>query len=205
MEPLAFPSIPLVLIGGGGHGRVLADLIDALGGALWAVADPAPCLDLAVFPAAHHWSQDTMIFDHSPSSLSLINGVGAIPGASSRRRRALYEPFVNRGYTFPPLCHPSAIIGRRIHWNAAVQVMAGAVVQSGCDLGFGVVINSRASVDHDCRLGAHAMVGPGAVLCGGVAIGEGAYVGAGCTITQGVTIGPGALIAAGTVVTRDID
>jgi UDP-3-O-[3-hydroxymyristoyl] glucosamine N-acyltransferase len=68
--------------------------------------------------------------------------------------------------TPPPLCHPSAVIGGRVRWTAAVQVMAGAVVQGGCNLGFGVVINSRASIDNDCHLGAHTIIGPGAVLCG---------------------------------------
>jgi UDP-perosamine 4-acetyltransferase len=205
MLPLSLPPSPLVLIGGGGHGRVLADLVGALGGTIFAVADPKPPLDITIFPAAQHWQYDAMIFDHPPSSLSLINGVGALPGASSRHRRAIYEPFLTAGYTFPPLCHPSAVIGRRVRWAASVQVMAGAVVQGGCNLGFGAVINSRASIDHDCQLGAHTIIGPGAILCGGVNVGEGAYLGAGCTITQGVSIGAGVLIRAGTVITHDID
>jgi UDP-perosamine 4-acetyltransferase len=204
MNPLALPPLPLVLIGGGGHGRVLADLIDALGGSLFAVADPAPCLEQATFADALHWRKDAMVLDHQPSSLALVNGVGAVPGAASRRRRAVYEPFLSAGYTFPPLCHPSAVIGRRVRWAAAVQVMAGAVVQGGCDLGFGVVINTRASIDHDCRLAAHVMISPGAVLCGGVSVGEGAYLGAGCIVTQGVSIGEGALIGAGVVVRGDV-
>jgi UDP-perosamine 4-acetyltransferase len=183
---------------------VLADVVEALGAGVYAVVDPAPSLDLAAFPGAEHWRSDAMIFEHPPESIALINGVGAVPGAASRRRRALYEPLVAAGYTFPTLIHPSAILGRRLQVADAVQVMAGTVIQGGCRLGFGVVVNSRASIDHDCQIDAHAMIAPGVVLCGGVCVGEGAYVGAGSVITQGVSIGAGVLIGAGSVVTADV-
>lgn len=204
MSTSSFPPLPLVLLGGGGHGRVLADLVEALGWSFYAVADPAPALDGDAFPGAEHWHRDEAVLGHLPDSLALVNGIGGLPGAACRRRRAAYEPFLARGYRFASLCHPSAVLGRRLAIADGVQVMAGAVIQGGCQLGFGVVVNSRASIDHECRLGAHAMVSPGAVLCGGVVVGEGAYLGAGCTVLQGVEIGAGALIGAGAVVRADV-
>jgi UDP-perosamine 4-acetyltransferase len=204
MSALSFPPLPLILLGGGGHGRVLADLVTALGWSFYAVADPAPILDEDAFPGAEHWHRDEAIFAHLPDSVSLVNGIGGLPGAASRRRRATYDLFLARGYQFASLCHPSAVLGRRLTIADGVQVMAGAVVQGGCQLGFGVVVNSRASIDHDCRLGAHVTVSPGAVLCGGVVVGEGASLGAGCAVLQGVTIGAGALIGAGAVVRADV-
>jgi UDP-perosamine 4-acetyltransferase len=133
---------------------------------------------------------------------ALCIGVGMMPGGT--RRAELFSACRERGFELLSVMHPSATLAPRRSFGAGVQVMAGAVVQTGVRLEDNVIVNTRASVDHDCSVGGDVMIGPGAVLCGEVHIGAGTYVGAGAVILPGVRIGARAVIGAGSIVTRDV-
>ncbi|GAB4169404.1 MAG: acetyltransferase [Thalassobaculales bacterium] len=185
-----------VLLGGGGHARVVAELLRCLGRPVLGIVAPDPPRfgDLPMLGEAP---------ELDPAAVALANGIG-YPGGDGRARHRAFLDWRGRGFAFPPLVHPSAVLARGIALAAGCQVHAGAVLQPGVELGENVIVNTRAAIDHDCRLGAHAHVAPGAVLCGGVAVGEGAVVGAGAVLLPGVTIGAGAVVAAGAVVTADV-
>lgn len=190
---------PIVLLGAGGHGRVVLDMVKACGGRLAAVVDPAEQL-APVFAGCVHVSDDADLSTHfTPADCVLLNGLGMMPGAGGRRRKFLYLQFVGAGYRFLTLIHPSAVVSPTASLGQGAQVMAGAVVQCGAYIGSNAIINTRASVDHDSRVGDHAHVAPGAVLCGGVGVGEGVLVGAGAVLLPGDEIAPGEVVPAGEI------
>ena len=133
---------------------------------------------------------------------ALCIGVGMTPG--STRRAELFSSCRRSGFELVSVMHPSAVLAARRSFGAGVQVMAGAVVQSGVRLEDNVILNTGATVDHDCAIGSDVMIGPGAVLCGEVRIGAGTYVGAGAVILPGMQIGARAVIGAGSIVVRDV-
>lgn len=190
---------PFVVLGAGGHGAVvLGTLLDA-GAEVKGLLDPgqevgARVLDTPVL------GPDAWLAAMAPADVVLANGLGAVPGSQVRMR--LYDAWRARGFGFPPLVHPSAVLGRDVRLAEGAQVMAGAVVQCRTYVGENVVVNTRASVDHDCHLAEHVFVGPGAVLCGDVYVGRGAFIGAGAVLLPGVEIGAGVVVGAGAVVTR---
>ena len=197
-------TIKWVLLGGGGHGRVLLATLRALGweNRLIGIVDPEP-----VCPALQTWNvpllgNDECLWTMSPQEIQLLNGLGS--AANTTRRKEVYQRFQSRGYGFQTLCHPTAWVADSADLAEGVQVMAGAIVQTGCRLGNNVLINTRAIVDHDCLISEHVHVASGAVLCGDVWIGAGTHIGAGSTVIQGVHIGVNACIGAGSVVVRDI-
>lgn len=194
------PERPLIVIGGGGHARVLVSTLIQLGRCVLGFAEnersQADIFGIACL------GDDKAVLAHDPAEVLLINGVGSVAAVANRVR--VHEWFRARGYEFGSVVHPSAIVAAEVRLSAGVQVMAGAVLQTGVIAHENCIINTGALVDHDCVVAAHAHIAPGAVLCGDVHVGVGAHVGAGATIIQGRTIGSGSIVGAGAVVLSDV-
>lgn len=193
-------DLPLIILGGGGHARVLMDLLRARGARVLGFTDPDEAASKALGIA--RLGGDDVIDRYDPAAVRLVNGLGST--ASTAKRRALYERWHARGYRFETAVHPAAVVAAGACLADGVQVMAGAVVQTGSRCGENTIINTRAAVDHDCRLGAHVHVAPGATLSGAVQVGEGAHIGTGASVIQGIAIGAGSVVGAGAVVLRDV-
>lgn len=194
-------SRPLIILGGGGHARVLADILLGQGRPVLGFAAPAPQADL--LPGIRYLGDDAVVLDHAPDNVLLVNGVGSV--SNTERRRTLYQQFVARGYEFAAVAHPSAqLAAHQVEIGAGCQRLATSVVGPGTRLGDNVLINTRAVVEHDCQVADHCHVATGAIICGGCTLGPGVHVGAGAVIIQGITIGSGAIIAAGAVVTKNV-
>jgi sugar O-acyltransferase (sialic acid O-acetyltransferase NeuD family) len=196
-------TLPLVLIGAGGHGRVLAALMRATGRSALGVCDPK-----LVAHAVSRWENLDVLGDDSalnhlpPDRVALVLGVGQLATGTFRER--LYASLRARGYGFPALVHPSAWVAPGVVLGEGVQVMAGAVIQPGCEIGENSIVNTRAGVDHDCRIGRNVHVAPGATLCGTVTVEDGAFIGAGATVIQGLNVGKCAVVGAGVTLVRSL-
>lgn len=145
---------------------------------------------------------DDAVLGHAPTEVLLVNGVGTAGAISSRLK--IYEYFRTRGYAFTSVIHHSAVVAREAELSDGVQIMAGAILQTGCVAEEDCIINTGARIDHDCVVKAHAHVAPGAVLCGNVQVGARAHVGAGATVIQGLKIGDDSIVGAGAVVLCDV-
>jgi sugar O-acyltransferase (sialic acid O-acetyltransferase NeuD family) len=193
-------QLPVIVIGGGGHSKVLLSTLHSLNRRVLGFVDPEPGL-LALNGVAH-LGDDCEALRYLPEQVRLVNGVGA--ASSTDGRKAVYEKFKAKHYVFESLAHPSATVAAETQLEEGVQLMAGAVLQPGSRLGENVIINTGARVDHDCWIEAHAHIAPGAVLCGNVSVEKGAFIGAGATILPGIKIGAGSLVGAGAVVVEDV-
>lgn len=191
---------PVVVIGAGGHAKVVLGALLAAGISVEALVDADSGLMGRLVLGVPVIGGDEVLDGRDPAGLLLANGVGSTGNPGPRRR--VFEHFKARGFSFATIVHPAAVIGPEVDLAEGAQVMAGAVIQPGCRIGANAVVNTGARLDHDCRIGDHAHVSPGAVLCGTVTVGETAHVGAGAVVVQNVAIGSGALIAAGAVVIR---
>lgn len=193
-------SLPALVIGAGGHARVLIEALTKSGTAiLGCVAKEAP---IRWIPSIPFLGDDEALLRFAPSSVVLINGIGST--ARPDLRRDIFLRFKQMGYRFGTVVHPAAILPSDIVLGDGAQVMAGAILQPGCRVGDNAIVNTGAVVDHDCRIGAHVHIAPGAMLSGDVTVGEGAHVGTGARIIQGVNIGTGAVVGAGAAVVHDV-
>jgi sugar O-acyltransferase (sialic acid O-acetyltransferase NeuD family) len=192
----------LVILGAGGMGQEVADLVEA------AVADGAPwrligfidddsslhgreVLGLSVL-GDHHW-----LSDHRAA---VAMGVGA-PAA---RRRAWTAAQSAGAVNAPALVHPTAYLGLGVEVGSGTVVGAHATLTADVVVGRFAIVNVGATVSHNARLGDFATVAPGAHLAGNVDLGEGADVGIGASVTQGNSIGDWAIVGAGAVVIGDV-
>lgn len=195
-------SLPILIIGAGGHGRVLADLAFCLGRQVLGFLDSDAQLHGTVIDGIKVLGGDECLAEHSADAVSLVNGIGSI--ARPDLRRNVYMRLKGLGYQFEALCHPGATVGRSASFAQGAQVMAGSIVQNGARVGENAILNTGAIVEHDCVVGAHSHLAPGTVVCGDVRIGENCHIGVGAVVVQGLVVGDGALVAAGAVVVKDV-
>jgi UDP-perosamine 4-acetyltransferase len=192
----------VIVIGGGGHARVLLDILRVDDVKLLGYTDLQPVSRSKSMAALKWLGPDDVILGYSSQQVGLVNGIGSLPGNLLRNR--IFVQFREEGYRFRSVVHSSAVIAKDVVLGDGVQVMAGAVIQPGTVIGDGVIVNTRASIDHDCRIEAHCHIAPGAVLCGGVHLSAGVHIGSGATLIQGMTIGQQVVVGAGAVVTRPV-
>lgn len=193
---------PAILLGAGGHGRVLIELMRQLGMEILFIADDDARAHGKVIEGLAVRGGEDAVLACDASNVLLVNGVGSVGKTIARRR--LFGRYTDRGYRFASLIHPSAVVSPSAKLASGVQVMAGAVLQAGVRVSDNVLINTRASVDHDCIIGAHVHVAPGATLSGAVNVGEGVHIGTGATVIENISIGREAVVAAGAVVVGDV-
>lgn len=169
---------PVMILGSGGHAKVLAEALRLAGIPIWGMT-----------------SHDEEVLNrYAPGELELVNGVGSIN--VSTKRRELFERFKLKGYRFATVIHPSAVITSDVSLGEGAQIMAGVIIQPGSCIGENTILNTRVSVDHDCVIGPHVHLAPGVILSGGVTIEEGCHVGTGAVVVQGVRIEKNTLIKA---------
>ena len=192
-------SGPIYLVGGGGHGRVVLDAALTAGLGVAAIVDPGLPIGSTLFGISIIGGDEAL--DTVSPGAAWLNGFGANPAIA--RRRSLFDRLSKRHEPIA-VCHPSATISPHAHFGRGSQIMAGVVVQAGCEIAENCVVNTGARIDHDCSIADHCFIAPGAVLCGEVSIGVASFVGAGAIILPGLTIGAGVIVGAGAVVISNL-
>lgn len=190
--------------GAGGHGRVVADLVRAVGATVVGFVDRDGPAGEAADPGA-----DGVVTSEAELRAALARGElpagcdAVVPalGDNALRWAALQSL---GGRTAPALLHPAATLSPTARVAEGSVVMAAAVVNAGARVGPAAIVNTGAVVEHDCTLGPAVHVSPGAVLAGAVKVGARAWIGAGATVIQGLSVGPDAVVGAGAVVIRDV-
>jgi UDP-perosamine 4-acetyltransferase len=194
---------PWILLGAGGHAKVVLGLAHALSLRVIGVCDPslASAGDTS-WRGIPVLGDDRALALQDPRGVALLNGIGHVPGGTARQR--IHDKLSADGFEFPALVHPGAVVDGTATLSEGVQVMAGAVVQADVSIGAGTIVNTGARVDHDCRIGRHVHIAPGAVLCGGVDVGDLAFLAASCTVLPLVRVGGSAIVAAGAVLAKSL-
>lgn len=191
----------LVVVGGGGHAKVLISVLKKLEYRLVGYTDPQ---DKGPILGVPYLGTDDVL----ESLIARIDGCCAAIGLGkidqSAKRLELAQYVRNLGFDLPPIVSPAAVTNEEVFVGAGTVVFDGVVVNSGTDVAELCVLNTNCTVEHDCSLGDNVHIGPGATVSGGVTIGSNAMIGAGSTILQGLTIAPGTLLGAGSTAIRDI-
>ena len=193
----------VVLVGAGGHARVVLDAARCQGLDVVAALDERAELHGTEFDGVPIVGDESALDGLRARGIgAVILGVGSVD--ASPTRIALYERISARGFALPAVRHPAAMIAASAEIGDASVVFAGAVVNPHARVGRNVIVNTSAVIEHDCVIADHVHVSPGALLAGGVRIGRGSHVGIGAVVIQGIRIGSGVMVAAGAVVLRDL-
>lgn len=192
---------PVVVVGGGGHARVVLDILTHDGR-----------FEVAGFTSVTREEQTAAMFkcpylgDDSELPALVKKGItnAFVAIGDNACRKACFEQVGRLGFTLINAISRDARISDYAVIGTGVAVMPGAIINAGSRIGDGVIVNTNASVDHDCDVGDFAHIAPGCVLAGTVSVGAGVLLGAGCRVIPGIRIGAGTVIGAGAAVIRDI-
>ncbi len=185
---------PVIVLGAGGHAKVVIDTLQLCGRKIIGLTDSATDDGLALM-GVEILGGDDAILKFSPGEVELVNGIGAIPGSDLRRK--LSSRMLEKGYLFVRVIHPSAVIASGVEIGEGAQIMAGAVIQPNTKIGRSCIINTGVTVDHDCVIHSDCHLAPGVTLSGDVVISQNTHIGTGASIIQGITIGQDCVVAAG--------
>ena len=180
----------IIIIGAGGHGRVIADIVKSAGDTVLGFLDDNPAGSNSIVGAVN----DCVKFK---DKLFII----AIGNNEVRKNISIKYPDLNY-YT---AIHPSAIISDFAIIGRGTCVMPGAVIAAGAKVGAHCIVNTNAVIEHDCVLEDYVHVSPSATLCGTVRVGEGTHIGAGAVVINNIRIAPHSVIGAGAAVIRNAD
>jgi len=193
-----------VILGGGGHARVLIDCIQIIGRIkLVGILENDQARrgqELMNIPIL---GGDDLLAEISVQGVNcFVVGVGG--AGNNQHRQRLYDLGLANHLKPLTIVHPAAVCSRWAKVGAGSQLLPGSIINAGAVIGVNVIVNSGAIVEHDCVVGNHVHIATGAKLASTVRIGDGAHIGAGATVRQCITIGEKAIIGAGAVVVKDV-
>jgi len=191
----------VVIVGAGGHGKVVLDVLRAAGR-----FEPVGFLDA-----------DPSLAGQTVGGLPVLGAVNLLPklrqqkvhaaivAIGDNRTRMRYAALLReQGMELVTAVHPAAVVSPAAWLGANVVVSAGAVVCTEARVDDSAIVNTSAVVDHECHVGQAAHVAPAACLAGRVRVGPLAFVGIGAQVIQCRSVGEGATVAAGAVVIEDV-
>ena len=148
---------PVVVVGAGGHAKVIIELIQAQG--CYRVvglidADPTPRSVLGV---------PVIGVDRD---LTRLRGSGVnkafVALGDNRRRLAIGRDLEHIGFEIINAISRAAVISPSAQLGQGVAIMAGAVVNAATTIGDFAIVNTGALIDHDATIAEGAHIGPGA-------------------------------------------
>ena len=184
----------LVIVGAGGHGRVIAD--NALKNGytdICFVDDNAidmACIGFSII------GRTTDLNSLNDGNTDFIIGIGN----SAVRKSIAQEYDVN----WVSIIHPSAQIAFNAEIGKGTVVMANAVVNACSKIGEHCIINTAAVVEHDNVIESYAHISPNVALGGMVFVGQNTHIGIGASVCNNVSICEDCIVGAGAVVIKDI-
>lgn len=194
----------IVIVGGGGHARVLIDALRALGDArtLGAIDADRSRTGSTIFDVPV-LGDDALLPELIAAGTRLFAiGVGGTHDNAPRAR--LFDAAIALGMQPVTIVHPAATVSRYAEIAEGAQILAGAIINAGARIGQNAIVNTAAVVEHDCNVGNHVHVSTGARLASTVTIGIGAHIGVGATVRHLISIGEAAVVGAGAVVIQDV-
>ena len=183
----------LIIIGAGGHGKVICDIALKNGYSDIGFIDDCASGDCMGFSIIGKSDKIQALNDQKTDFIIAIG--------NNQIRKMIAEKYDANWAT---LIHPSAQIATNVHIGKGSVIMAGAVVNADAVIGNHCIINTRAIAEHDNIIKDYVHISPGVSLGGTVCIGEQTHVGIGATIINNITICNDCVIGAGAVVTKSI-
>jgi UDP-perosamine 4-acetyltransferase len=193
----------IVLIGGGGHCKVVIDTIrKAKTYEITGIVDSSLKAGSDVAGIKVLGNDDILPQLYDQGIKYAFISVGSIGDCGIRVK--LYESLKKTGFELPAIAHPAAVIADDVELGEGTFIAAGVVINPGTKIGKNAIINTSSSIDHDCGIGDFVHIAPGVTLSGGVNIGSRTHIGTGASIVQYKNIGRNQFIKAGNVVSEDL-
>ena len=183
----------LIIVGAGGHGKVIADNALKNGYTDICFVDDKSIGDCMGFSIIGRCDDLNKLND---GKTDFIIGIG-----NSAIRKKIAETYDINWVT---IIHPSAQIAVNVSIGKGTVVMAGAVVNVCAIVGEQCIINTCAVVEHDNVIEDYVHISPNVALGGTVFVGKSTHIGIGASVCNNINICGDCMIGAGAVVSKNI-
>lgn len=185
----------LVIIGGGGHAKVVLAMIKKLN--MYETLGYTDLKNQGDFFGCKYLGTDDLLPDllQKNPNLVAVLGVGKLDASNSREK--IIHKLKEIGLRLPSIVAAGAIVQEGTSIGNASIIMDGVILQSDVRVGDGAIVNTGATVDHDSIIGDFVHIAPGATICGGVEIGKNSFIGVGANILQYKKFPANSILAAG--------
>lgn len=188
----------VVIIGAGGHAKVIADIVDKSQDILLGFLDDnlekgkTVICDYKVLGKI----EEVLQLKEQDENIEFVIAIG-----NNNIRKEISDKYQLNYYT---AIHPSAQIGLDVTIEKGTQILANACVNSCAKIGKHCIINTGAIIEHDNIIEDYVHISPNATLGGTVKIGENTHVGIGAVLKNNIEICSNCIIGAGAVVVKNI-
>jgi sugar O-acyltransferase (sialic acid O-acetyltransferase NeuD family) len=192
----------IVIVGMGGHGKVVASIVRDLD---YNIVGYVDIKDGGKIDDINYIGTDSELKEIKTkyNCTCAAIGVGHLYDASLRMK--IYAKIKDAGYNLPVLASPFSKVDKFTNIGEGTVVMPGAVINTGTKIGKCGIINTCASIDHDCIIEDFVHISPNATLCGSVFVGYNAHVGAGATVKQCIKISRETVVGLNAAVVKNCD
>ena len=193
----------IVLIGAGGHAKVIIDIVQR--------EQKHTIVGLIDYQQP---------FEQEVNGVLVIGSDSDLPSLSKSMKfdhgiLCIYDNFVRQkirnkvidvlpNFGFVTAIHPNACISSLVEIGVGTVVMGGVTINSNCQIGEHCILNTNSSIDHDCVMDNFSSIGPGVNFGGNVKIGALSYVGIGSAVSHNVTIGKNSVIGGLSFVNKNV-
>ena len=192
----------VIILGAGGHGQVVADMIASGARIGDDVLELAGFLDDDAGLSGDVYGTPVL---GDLNSAGVVAADAFVVAIGSNSVRAQLDGWLQKaGRRVISIHHPRASVSRQVAIGDGTMISAGAVVVTGSRIGRGVILNTGCTVDHHAHIGDYAHIAPGAPLGGEGSVGARSLVGIGAVVLPRCRVGADCTIGAGAVVIGDV-
>ena len=184
----------VVIFGAGGHGKVIADIIEKSGDRVIGFLDDKQSLDNVLGYPIIGQLNECIKFKQYQFFIAIGN---------NKIRKMIADRYCDIKYY--TAIHPSSCIANNVCIGEGTCIMANAIINSSTHIGNHCIINSGAVVEHDNIICNYVHISPSATLCGTVKVAECTHIGAAAVVKNNITITRDCTIGAGAVVVNNIN
>ncbi len=191
----------VIIVGAGGHCRSVIDCLRSSGRTIDGILDleykgqKETILDI---PVIGSYRECVCSFDSNVTDMVLAVG-------DNVKRETIFNHLTRLGYRLPCVVHDTAIISRSSVLNDGCFIGPGCVINVMASVGCNTIVNTGAIIDHETTIGSHCHVGPGTRIAGRVTIGARSFIGIGASIADNIVVGENVVVGAGSVILKDIE
>jgi acetyltransferase EpsM len=186
----------IVIIGHGGHSKVITDIIHATEG-LHIIGYLDNKFETVSVKNNVIYAPQSAITDLKKKyeDIKFVVAIG-----DNRIRKMLVEMMKVTESEFLTVIHPTSSISPSAKIGNGTVVMPKTIINADSIIGDHCIINSGAVVEHDCIVEDYVHLCPNSTITGTVKLGEGCMLGSGATIIPNKIIGEWTTIGAGSTV-----